>query len=157
VAWPIVISTYLMIAINLLFEQWLKAPTLAGRKLLDQIEGFKLYLNVAEEDEIELSGEPRFTTDIYEQFLPFAIALGVDHAWSAKLDQAVAGGLIDSGYHPRGFLYYNSDHGMTDFSSSLSTGLDSAISSSSTAPGSSSGSSGGSSGGGGGGGGGGGW
>ena len=86
-----------------------------------------------------------------------AIALGVDHAWSSRLDQAIAAGQVKSGYHPRGFLYYHTDQGMTDFSNGLSNNLDNAISSSSTAPGSSSGSSGGSSGGGGGGGGGGGW
>lgn len=157
VAWPIVISAYLLIAINFLFEQWLKAPTLAGRKLLDKIEGLKRYLNVAESDEIELAGEPKFSSDIYEQFLPYAIALDVDHAWSRRLDNAIAAGVVESTYHPRGFRYYHAGLGMTDFSSSLSNSLDTAISSSSTAPGSSSGSSGGSSGGGGGGGGGGGW
>lgn len=157
VSWPLLVSLYLLLASNLLFEQWLKAPTLAGRRLLDQIEGFRLYLNVAEEDELKLRGQPQFTTDIYEAFLPYAIALGVDHAWSQKLERAIAAGLVQANYHPRGFAYYNHHQGVSDFSDSLSQGLDSAISSSSTAPGSSSGSSGGSSGGGGGGGGGGGW
>ena len=157
VAWPIVISLYLIMASNLLFQQWLKAPTRAGRKLLDEIEGFKQYLNIAEEDEINLSGQPRFTTDIYERFLPYAIALGVDHAWSQKLEQAVSAGLVDHEYKPRGFLYHNRHHSISTFSDSLSGSLDKAISTSSTAPGSSSGSSSGSSGGGGGGGGGGGW
>lgn len=157
-SWPIVISLYLLIAINVLFEQWLKAPTLAGRKLLDKIEGFKLYLEVAEEDELKLSGQPEFNSDIYQAFLPYAIALGVDHAWSQKLERAIASGTVQPDFHPTGFHHHNSYHGFTGFSDSLSGSLDSAISSSSVAPGSSSGSSGGgSSGGGGGGGGGGGW
>jgi len=155
VAWPIVISLYLIIASNILFQQWLKAPTLAGRRLLDEIEGFKLYLDVAEEDEIHLSGQPRFSTDIYEKFLPYAIALGVDHAWSQKLERAISAGLIDSDYIPHGFLYHNRHDSFSSLSDSLSGSLDSAISASSKAPGTSSGSSGGSSGGGGGGGGGG--
>jgi uncharacterized membrane protein YgcG len=157
IAWPVVISLYLVIASNILFPQWLKAPTLAGRRLLDEIEGFKLYLNVAEQDELNLSGQPRFSSDIYEKFLPYAIALGVGHAWTQKLERAINAGIVAQGYYPRGFLYHNEHQGLTGLSDSLSGSLNSAISSSSTAPGSSSGSSGGSSGGGGGGGGGGGW
>lgn len=161
VAWPVLISAYLLVATNILFQQWLKAPTLAGRKLLDQIEGFQLYLKVAEEDEIQLSGRPAFTTDIYEQFLPYAIALDVESAWSKKLDSAIVAGSIQPDYRPHGFAYggYTAG-GFSSFSESFSDSMTSAISSSATAPGSSSGSSGssgGSSGGGGGGGGGGGW
>ncbi|MBC8210068.1 MAG: DUF2207 domain-containing protein [Gammaproteobacteria bacterium] len=157
VAWPLTISLYLLIATNVLFQQWLKAPTLAGRKLLNRIEGFRLYLSVAEEDEIKLSGAPRFSSDIYQSFLPYALALGVDHAWSEKLERSIAAGLVQKGFQPSGFLYYHASHTYSGFADSLSSNLDSAISSASTAPGSSSGSSGGSSGGGGGGGGGGGW
>ena len=157
VAWPLTISLYLLIATNVLFQHWLKAPTLAGRKLLDRIEGFRLYLSVAEEDEIKLSGAPRFSSDIYQSFLPYALALGVDHAWSEKLERSIAAGLVQKDFQPPGFLYYHSSHNHAGFADSLSSQLDSAISAASTAPGSSSGSSGGSSGGGGGGGGGGGW
>lgn len=41
-----------MILMNALFYELLKAPTLIGRKTLDEIEGFKLYLSVAEEDRL---------------------------------------------------------------------------------------------------------
>ena len=160
VAWPLLISAYLLVVCNILFEQWLKAPTLAGRKLLDKIEGFKLYLSVAEEDELELSGKPEFTTDVFEKFLPYAIALGVENAWSKKLQSAIAAGLVQPDYHPSGFYYHDRHEGFSSFSENLSNSMSEAISASTTPPGSSSGSSGssgGSSGGGGGGGGGGGW
>ncbi len=160
VAWPLLISAYLLVACNVLFEQWLKAPTLAGRKLLDKIEGFKLYLSVAEEDELKSSGKPEFSSDIYEKFLPFAIALGVENAWSRKLDSAIAAGLIQADYQLRGLSYHHQHEGFSSFSENLSSSMSEAISASTTTPGSSSGSSGssgGSSGGGGGGGGGGGW
>ena len=145
-----------LMAMHYFFYQWLKAPTLAGRRLLDRIEGFKHYLQVAEEDEISMQDAPQFTTDIYEAYLPYAIALELENEWTAKLDQAVAAGAVDSGYtRPR--WYHDHHHGRSNFSRSLASSFDSAIASSSVAPGSSSGSSGGSSGGGGGGGGGGGW
>jgi uncharacterized membrane protein YgcG len=140
------------------FGRLLKAPTPAGRTRMDEIEGFRLYLSVADGDELELAGAPRKTPGLFETYLPFALALGVSQAWSEKfatvfLTQAAAG------YTPD---WYNGDrfdaNDLGTFSSSLSSSFDSAVSSASTPPGSSSGGGGGgSSGGGGGGGGGGGW
>ena len=153
---PLVGGLVAMLAMHYFFYQWLKAPTLAGRRLLDQIDGFKHYLQVAEDDEIAMRNAPDFSTDIYETWLPYAIALGLENEWTAKLNRAVAAGTVDGSY--AGPTWYHAQgHSGRHFSSALAGSFDSAISSSSVAPGSSSGSSGGSSGGGGGGGGGGGW
>ena len=149
-----------VVAINILFYQWLKAPTLAGRKLLDRIEGFKLYLSVAEKDELNFKHPPEKTPELFEQYLPYAIALGVEQQWgdrfSTVLSSATAG---DSNYQPNWYRGNSWNHNnINTFTSSMGSAMSSAVSSSSTAPGSSSGSGGGgSSGGGGGGGGGGGW
>jgi uncharacterized membrane protein YgcG len=153
---PLVGGLIAMLAMHYFFYQWLKAPTLAGRRLLDQIEGFKHYLQVAEDDEIALKGAPEFTTDIYETYLPYAIALGLENEWTEKLNRAIVGGSVERSYS-RPTWYHTHSHSRSHFSNALANSFDSAIASSSVAPGSSSGSSGGSSGGGGGGGGGGGW
>ncbi|HEY7758173.1 MAG TPA: DUF2207 domain-containing protein [Burkholderiales bacterium] len=140
---------------NAVFGRLLKAPTREGRKRLDQIEGFRLYLDVAEGDELKLAGAPRKTPGLFEAYLPFALALGVEQRWSQKF----AGVFLTQGHSPD---WYHGDrwdaNDLGGFSSSLSSSFDSAVSSASTAPGDSSGGGGGgSSGGGGGGGGGGGW
>ena len=154
---PVIGGGAAMFVMHIVFYHLLRAPTRAGRRLLDQIEGFRHYLGVAEEDEIALRDSPAFTSDLYEAYLPYAIALDLENEWTAKLDRAIASGLIAQGYsQPR--WYRSHGRGHTHFSNALSNSLNSAIASSSVAPGSSSGSSGGgSSGGGGGGGGGGGW
>jgi len=152
----LVIGLVSMLAMHYFFYQWLKAPTLAGRRLLDEVDGFKHYLQVAEEDELALQGAPRFTTDIYETWLPYAIALDLENEWTAKLDRAVAAGTVERSYSRPGW-YRVGGRSAGHFSHTLARSFNSAIASSSVAPGSSSGSSGGSSGGGGGGGGGGGW
>ncbi len=149
-----------VLGINILFYQWLKAPTLAGRSLMDLIDGFKLYLAVAEKDELNFKHPPEKTPELFEQYLPYAIALDVEQQWAERfsdvLSRALAG---DSSYHPRWYRGRSWDHNnLTSFTDSVGSAMSSAISSSSSAPRSSSGSSGGgSSGGGGGGGGGGGW
>jgi len=148
------------IAINVLFHHLLKAPTRAGRRLLDELEGFRQFLDVAEREEMNFRNPPEKTPELFERFLPYALALGVEQHWMERF-----AGLFaqlegrDETYRP---VWYHGQHwrvhNLGSFSNSLGSSLGSALSSSSAAPGSSSGSGGGgSSGGGGGGGGGGGW
>jgi len=138
----------------------MKRPTLRGRKLLDEMLGFKDYLEVAEKDELNLRNPPEKTPQLFETYLPFALALGVDQEWSEKFATVLAAirGPDGNYYRP---AWYNGSWSSSSLSSStkgLSSGLSSAISSSVSPPGSSSGGGGGGfSGGGGGGGGGGGW
>jgi uncharacterized protein (TIGR04222 family) len=141
----------------------LRAPTTAGRKLLDQIEGFRMYLDIAEKDDLELRHPPEKTPQLFEAYLPYALALGVEQSWAeqfadvfAQLEERTGAPYQPGWYQGRwqSSGYGGSVRGMNAMTSSLG----SAISSASTPPGSSSGSGGGgSSGGGGGGGGGGGW
>ena len=147
--------------VNVRFYQFLKQPTREGREVMDRIDGFRMYLSTAEGDVLmAASSPPRKTPELFEQFLPYALALGVETAWAEQfaevLERASAEGAEYSPtwYHGRSW----SAIGAGGFASSLGSSFSSALSSASTAPGSSSGSGGGgSSGGGGGGGGGGGW
>jgi uncharacterized membrane protein YgcG len=148
------------VAINILFYQWLKAPTRAGRKLLDRIEGFKLFLSVAEKDELNFKHPPEKTPELFEQYLPYAIALGVEQQWGERFSDVLSSAMTGNDrYHPAWYHGNSWNHGnVGTFTNTMGSAMSSAVSSSSTAPGSSSGSSGGGfSGGGGGGGGGGGW
>ena len=148
---------------NMLFYHLLKAPTLLGRRLMDQIEGFKLYLSLVEEDRLNALNPPERTPALFEKFLPYALALGVEQQWSEKFADVLARAGTSPGgtgrsYSPGWYSGGSLNRGLTGFSSALGGAFAGAIASASTAPGSSSGSGGGgSSGGGGGGGGGGGW
>jgi uncharacterized membrane protein len=146
-----------------LFAYLLKAPTARGRWLLDQLDGFRLYLDVAEKDDLNRAHQPEKTPELFEQYLPYALALGVEQHWADQFTDVFARMQADSqrAYQP---LWYqgNFDPGrLGSFASSVGSDFSSAISSAATPPGSSSGGGGGggggSSGGGGGGGGGGGW
>jgi hypothetical protein len=152
------------IGTNVLFHHLLKAPTLAGRALMDSVEGFKMFLTAVDEDRLQTIARPDKTPQLFERFLPYAFALGVEHAWSQQFSQVLASAATvgaggGAAYSPS---WYSGaalgSFSASTFASSFSSSFSSAVSSSSSAPGSSSGSGGGgSSGGGGGGGGGGGW
>lgn len=148
-----------------IFIPLMKTVTLEGRKLSDEIEGFSLYLKVAEEDRLNLINPPEKTPELFERYLPYALALGVEQQWGEKFSSILSETSQNSVYSP---LWYSGMYpiymgGLGDFASDMGSSFSSVIASSRTAPGSGSafsgsgGGGGGFSGGGGGGGGGGGW
>jgi uncharacterized membrane protein YgcG len=148
-ALPLVISSFF----------WIAAPTKEGRRVLNEIAGFKQYLSITEQERLDRMHPPADTPELFERYLPYAIALGVENRWADRF----AGVLAAAAMHgQQGFAWYSGSNSPWSnpgrFADSVGSSLAGTISSASTAPGSSSGSGGGgSSGGGGGGGGGGGW
>ena len=139
---------------------WMAAPTRKGRKAMDRIAGFRHYLSIAEEERLETMHPPEKTPELFERYLPYAIALKVENAWAARFTSVLAAAALDGQAATMGWYSGQGDpwRETDDFVDRIGSSLTSAVSSASTAPGSSSGSSGGgSSGGGGGGGGGSGW
>jgi len=146
------------------FGSTLKSYTQQGRKLVDEVAGFKMYLSVTEKDRMNLLNPPERTPEMFEKFLPYALALDVEQRWSEQFASVFARMAAEG--RPYAPVWY---HGMywnpvnpAAFASSVGNGFSNAISASAVAPGSKSGFGGGGggggfSGGGGGGGGGGGW
>jgi hypothetical protein len=158
---PLVILTGIaMIAVLIFFSIVMKSPTLRGRKVLDEVLGFKDYLEVAEKDEMNLRNPPEKTPQLFEAYLPYALALGVDQRWAEKFAAVLAAVRQPDGsaYSPAWYRGSWNSSSLASTTSHFSSALNTAVTSSVSPPGSSSGGGGGgSSGGGGGGGGGGGW
>ncbi|MEO8771235.1 MAG: DUF2207 domain-containing protein [Ferruginibacter sp.] len=145
------------IIIQSVFMKIMSAYTKEGRAVADHILGFKMYLETAEQNRFDKMNPPEMTIQLFEKYLPYAIALKCENAWASKFEDIISKATA-GGYQPTYFYGGNAFHTST-FTSGIASGLASTISSASTPPSSSSGGSsgGGSSGGGGGGGGGGGW
>lgn len=145
-----------------IFTRLLAAYSPDGRKLADKIEGFRMFLSTADEKRFDMMSPPKKSLELYEKYLPFAMALGCEIEWGKKFEEIInTASIEESVASTTAFsqsMYRNSNN---DFSNSFSSSFSGAISSASTPPSSSSGGGssfgGGSSGGGGGGGGGGGW
>jgi uncharacterized membrane protein YgcG len=145
-----------------------RQPTQAGRKVMDAIEGFRLYLGVAEENRLQAFYPPKKTPELFERYLPYAVALDVENAWAKRFEGVIENAAIEpteKDWFAGDDKWRRNPTVLVDF---VSKNLSERIASASTPPGtsgsgsgsssSSSGSSGGgSSGGGGGGGGGSGW
>ena len=157
-----------IIFINVVFAVLMRAPTVQGR-VMDQLDGFKMYMNTAEKNRLNMTGEPPMTVERFERILPYAIALGVEKPWSEHFEgelsrNAVAdarGGSYTPGFYS-GRDWSSRSGGFANTVSSVASGMSAAMvaaqpSSSSGSGFSGGGGGGGGSGGGGGGGGGGGW
>jgi uncharacterized membrane protein YgcG len=159
---PAIIAVMAVMLIMLIvFGRLIRAPTRDGRALLDEVEGLKLYLSVAEREELaRIPGPdepPVLDAKRYEVLLPFAVALDVEEAWTKKFTLAVGAAAAQAAANSYGWYSGRGPiSSLGDFANSVGSSLSSTISSASSPPGSSSGSGGGGSSGGGGGGGGGG-
>ena len=158
----IIVLMVLTVGVHGVFGWLMKAPTAEGRKLLDEIEGLRLYLGVAERDELARLAKPGGPEapspdpERYQALLPYALALEVEEAWTKHFTAAV--GAAQAEQTARSMGWYRGTPGsmatLGTMSHSLGKALSSQISSSATPPGSSSGGGGGGFSGGGGGGGG---
>ncbi len=151
-ALPLVISAF----------WWMAAPTREGRVVMDRIAGFERYLSITEESRLETLHPPEKTPELFERYLPHAIALGVENRWAGKFAAVLAAASADPSRQGGRYGWYSGSHNVWSnpgmFATAVGATLVSSTAAASTAPGSSSGSGGGGfSGGGGGGGGGGGW
>lgn len=85
-------QNYLQIVIGVFFAVlfgffmlFLKGYTPDGLKIKAQIDGFKMFLETTEEDRLKVIGTPpEKTPQLYEKYLPYSIALGVEKQWSKK-------------------------------------------------------------------------
>jgi uncharacterized membrane protein len=149
-ALPVVISAF----------WWMAAPTKRGRAVMDRIVGFRHYLSITEEERLETMHPPKKTHELFERYLPYAIALKVENEWASRFTRVLAAAAAAGNTQTLGWYGGDSDpwNDTDSFVDRVGSSLSSMVSSASTVPGSSGGSSGsGSSGGGGGGGGGSGW
>ena len=134
----------------------IKRPSEEKQALRSRLQGFKMYLSAAEEKQLQHFNPPTLTPEVFEKYLPYAIAFKVEQIWGDRFQRMISSSVVDNSYHPTWYSGSIMNYGA--FSSHMNSSLSSSVQSSSTPPSSSGGSGGGgSSGGGGGGGGGGGW
>src|SRR5262249_34992939 len=123
------------------FYYLLKAPTLAGAKIRDEIDGFRMYLTAVETPRLEVLHPPQVTPEVFEKSLPSAIALDAESAGSRKFeaDAARAGEAPKSASYTPGWYSGSSFSrlGTTGFATALGASVAGATAAAATAPGSS--------------------
>ncbi len=147
---PLIVSIFLSVLAYGVVAYFFPAKSAKGVAAKEHILGLKDYLQIAEKDRINFHNAPEKKPELFEKFLPYAMALGVVGIWAkefADLHMVPPSWYSGSASNMAAFNAVSFSHSLSSFSTAASSTLTSS-------PGSSGG---GSSGGGGGGGGGGSW
>jgi uncharacterized membrane protein YgcG len=100
---PLALIAVALLAVNILFYFLIGAPTALGRTVMDEIEGLKMYLEVAEKDRMNMQGAPEMSPSHFETLLPYAVALDVEKPWSKAFETwllTAAGAAAATAYAP---------------------------------------------------------
>mgnify|MGYP003805630473 CR=1 FL=1 len=117
----LVAFTVISFIVLFIYGYLIKKPTPQKLELQSRIDGFKMYLELAEKDRLRLLNPPDMTPDHFEACLPYAFALGVEHSWSEKFKTI----LEQANYHPQwnnspNTIYFANHFGQ-DFSQSVAS------------------------------------
>lgn len=82
----VMLGGFALVAIvgNILYGYLIRQPTIEKLDLRSRIRGFQMYLELTEEDRLNLLNPPDMTPEHFEKILPYAFSLGVEHKWSEK-------------------------------------------------------------------------
>ena len=120
------------------FSYLIRRPSEKLLQLQSDIEGLKMYIGLAEEKQIQYFNPPEVTPEVFEELLPYAIALKVDKVWGEKFENRLLKSMqTNDSYVP--LWYVGSSMRPANFSSSLQQSLSSNIRQGSISPGSSGG------------------
>lgn len=80
--------------LNIVFMYLMPAPTVKGQEVRTEIEGFRLYMETAEKLQLNAATPgsqrpPMMTTERYERFLPYAVALSVEAPWTKYFEHVL--------------------------------------------------------------------
>jgi hypothetical protein len=77
--------TGLLILINMLFPPFLRSYTPAGWQLVNQLRGFRQFLQQAEQDRLQRLNPADAAIQADQEYVPYAIALDVREDWGDQL------------------------------------------------------------------------
>lgn len=122
---------------NIVFYKLIRRYTEAGLRVKEDIEGFKMFINTAKDDDFEDK-----TPEMFDKYFPYAYVLGLENKWAAKFEDV----LQTANYSPTwctSYMYHNGVFNAVIFTNAFSSSFSSGMSSASTAPSSAGGSGGG--------------
>lgn len=137
---PLIIAiAVLMSVVVAAFALLVRAPTPEGRRLMDEIEGLKLYLGVAEREELARMRGPGETPPMldagrYELLLPYAVALGVEDAWTEQFTEAAGAEAAAEATRRIGWYHGGDVASLSRLASDMGGALTAQIASASTPP-----------------------
>lgn len=76
-------------AVISIFRPLMAARTEHGAELYAQAEGLRMYMTAAEKDRLEILNPPEDTPQLFEELLPYALALGIAKTWADRFSKVL--------------------------------------------------------------------
>lgn len=112
--------TFAVLMITTLLWAFIGRLSREGRKVMDDIDGLRLYLELAEKERMALADAPTLSPAHYETLLPYAVALGVEKAWTTHFETALAHTAeAQASYQPVWYGTSGRSYDVSGFSSSM--------------------------------------
>jgi hypothetical protein len=70
--------------LNVVFHQLCEAPTAAGRKVLEELKGFRAFVGRTDADRLNRENNPGVTPQVLETNTGYAVALNVERGWGEE-------------------------------------------------------------------------
>ncbi len=135
--WRLAVFLGLLALPAILLAMWhlLPRPTVAGRRMLDALEGLAMFIDVAERPRMnrrQVKKAPGMSPELFEKLLPWAIALGLEKPWSEAFhhwltNAAVKGAPEALSWQPGWYHGHRDDIFDIDTDTGLVGGLDGGI------------------------------
>lgn len=81
-----IVTAFILCIYSIYLSIKAEALTEKGAVTREDTKGFMRYLNVAEKDRLDFHNAPEKKPEIFEKYLPFAIAYGVEKKWAKKFE-----------------------------------------------------------------------
>ncbi len=104
----------------LLYVYLIRQPTIKKLSLRSRIQGYKMYLEMAEKERLNILNPPDLSPSYFEAVLPYAFALGVEHKWSNLFKKILEHAQYRPEWHNSSDHVQFSNHFGRDFSSNIS-------------------------------------
>ncbi|MBZ5653115.1 MAG: DUF2207 domain-containing protein [Acidobacteriia bacterium] len=83
------LSLLVLVVLNVVFFILLQTPTRLGRERMDQVEGFRQFLEAVDLDRVDRMNNPHWRPTLHIDYLAYAIALDLKQAWGDHLVNAM--------------------------------------------------------------------
>lgn len=102
--WQLAAVVLVALVPGVVFAEHIGVYTPMGRKMMDEIEGFLQYMEVAEQNRV-FSSNPTDAARIYCAYLPYAAALNIQNKWRTSFQTQIGSAVCQSAEKAGGFSY----------------------------------------------------
>lgn len=90
-----VLALVMSVVLNSVFMVLMRTPTPEGRRLLQQLAGFREFLVRVEQDRLDRINTPAQKAELMDKYLPYAIAMAVKEGWGDTMAAAFSNAVVE--------------------------------------------------------------